>query len=42
MYSHFDMRTFDEEQCIVDFRFLKTHLYTLLGVLNTPDRVVTV
>ena len=41
-YSHFDMRTFDGEQCIVDFRFSKTHLYTLLDVLNVPDRVVTV
>ena len=41
-YSHFDTRTFGDEQCIVDFRFSKTHLYTLLDVLNIPDRVVTV
>ena len=41
-YSHFNMRTFDNEQFIVDFRFSKTHLYTLLAVLNIPDRVVTV
>ena len=40
-YSHFDMRTFDDEQCVVDFRFSKTHLYTLLDVSNIPDRVVT-
>ena len=26
-YSHFNMRTFDDEQCVVDFRFSKTHLY---------------
>ena len=41
-YSHFDMRTFDDEQCVVDFRFSNSHLYTLLDVLNIPDRVVTV
>ena len=36
------MRTFDDEQYIVDFRFSKTHLYTLLNVINIPDRVITV
>ena len=41
-YSHFDTRTFDDEQCIVDFRFSKTHFSTLLDVLNIPDEVVTV
>ena len=41
-YSHFNMRTFDDKQCIVDFRFLKAHFYTLLDVLNIPDRVITV
>ena len=41
-HSHFHMRTSDDKQCIVDFRFSNTHLYTLLDVLNIPDRVVTV
>ena len=41
-HSHFHMRTSDDKQCIADFRFLNTHLYTLLDVLNIPDRVVTV
>ena len=41
-YSHFDIRTFDDEQCFVDFRFSKTHLYALFGIFNIPDRVVTV
>ena len=41
-YSHFDMRTFDDEQCVVDRGFSKAHLYTLLDVLNISDRVATV
>ena len=41
-YSHFYIKTFDDEQGIVDFRFSKTHVDTLLDVLNIPDRVVTV
>ena len=41
-YSHFYIKTFDDEQGIVDFRFSKTHLDTLPDVLNIPDRVVTV
>ena len=41
-YSHFYIKTFDDEQGIVDFRFSKTHIDTLPDVLNIPDRVVTV
>ena len=41
-YSHFYIKTFDDEQGIVDFRFSKTHVDTLPDVLNIPDRVVTV
>ena len=41
-YLHFDMTTFYDEQCIVDFTFSKSHLYTLFDVLNIPDRVATV
>ena len=42
-YSHYDMRINDIrcEQCIVDFRLSKTHLYKPY-VLNIPDRSITV
>ena len=39
-YEPFDIRTNDEEQWFIDFKFTKNDLHVLLDGLNIADRVI--
>ena len=41
-YEKFDIGVIDDEQSFIDFRFGKNDLYTLLDVLNIPEKVICI